>query len=300
MFNGDTNTSDIRQATGVPGLDELLGGGLIPGTLTVLVGATGIGKTQLAIQFAGQNTAGESRRGIIFDMSARGDSQHHAEYARRIFDWELRAADVEITANLGEFYSDDQLHGDYLRIFNHQGRRVARSEVDFDQRHDWQAELNARLAAAISFFYGNFMRGTTRVVVDGIEPVDRPVDSIQLLLFEYIYHQILRKDSDWVARDLFRQRYREFARAAEANRYDTRRISCLLVCTSHESMLDELVSRPLTQSDVLSNANTLIYMGKYREDGRIGRALYVAKHRGSACSDEIVPFRISPAGLSIS
>ena len=40
-----------RQSTGVPGLDELLGGGLIPGTLTVIVGATGIGKTQLGLQF---------------------------------------------------------------------------------------------------------------------------------------------------------------------------------------------------------------------------------------------------------
>ena len=35
-----------------PGLDELLGGGLLPGTLTVVVGSTGIGKTQLGLQFA--------------------------------------------------------------------------------------------------------------------------------------------------------------------------------------------------------------------------------------------------------
>ena len=41
-----------RLSTGVPGLDELLGGGLLPGTLTVVVGATGIGKTQLGLQFA--------------------------------------------------------------------------------------------------------------------------------------------------------------------------------------------------------------------------------------------------------
>ncbi len=55
------------------------------------------------------------------------------------------------------------------------------------------------------FFYGNFIRGVRRVVIDGIEPVGRPSESIQLELFEYVYHQILRKDSDWVARDLFRQ-----------------------------------------------------------------------------------------------
>ncbi|MFM7072078.1 MAG: ATPase domain-containing protein, partial [Planctomycetota bacterium] len=78
-----------RLSTGVPGLDQLLGGGLIPGTLTVVVGATGIGKTQLGIQFAHagglqESGRGEGRRGVVFDMTARGDSQSHAEYARRM------------------------------------------------------------------------------------------------------------------------------------------------------------------------------------------------------------------------
>ena len=39
--------SAARLSTGIGGLDPLLGGGLIPGTLTVVVGASGIGKTQL-------------------------------------------------------------------------------------------------------------------------------------------------------------------------------------------------------------------------------------------------------------
>ncbi|MCA9005472.1 MAG: recombinase RecA, partial [Planctomycetaceae bacterium] len=44
--------ADIRQKTGIPELDELLAGGLLPGKLTVVLGATGIGKTQLGLQFA--------------------------------------------------------------------------------------------------------------------------------------------------------------------------------------------------------------------------------------------------------
>ena len=54
-----------RLSTGVPGLDELLGGGLIPGTLTVVVGATGIGKTRLGLQFANAGSTQEARRGIL-------------------------------------------------------------------------------------------------------------------------------------------------------------------------------------------------------------------------------------------
>ena len=73
-----------RQSTGIPQLDDALGGGLIPGTLTVVMGATGIGKTQLGIQYAGAGLSQEGERGIIFDMTTRGDSQNQPEYAERL------------------------------------------------------------------------------------------------------------------------------------------------------------------------------------------------------------------------
>ena len=64
-------------------------------------------------------------------------------------------------------------------------------------------------------------------------------------------------------------------------------------------MLDDLISRPLDEGDVLSNANTLIYMGKIREGNRIARGLYIAKHRGSACDERIVEYKIGERGLNI-
>jgi hypothetical protein len=138
-----------------------------------------------------------------------------------------------------------------------------------------------------------------RVVVDGVEPADTPNDSIQLNLFEYIYHQVLRKDPEWVARDLFRAHYREHAGEAGKYLYPTSDVGCLLLYTSHETMLDDLIAKPLAEGDALSNANTLIYMGKIREGHKIGRALYIAKHRGSACTEEIVPYTIDDRGLKI-
>jgi KaiC/GvpD/RAD55 family RecA-like ATPase len=159
--------------------------------------------------------------------------------------------------------------------------------------------LNARLRAAIAFLYGNFVRGSRRLVIDGIEPVDVPSESIQFHLFEYVYHQVLRKDPEWVARDLFREAYRRHADEAAAHVYEVGSIGCLLLVTSHETMLDDLVSRPLAEGDVLANANTLIYMGKTRDGNRFGRGLYIAKHRGSACDERIVPYRITDRGLVI-
>jgi len=288
-----------RQATGVPGFDALLGGGLIPGTLTVVVGATGIGKTQLGLQFARAGSQQEKNSGVIFDCSSRGDSQSHAAYAKRMFDWQLTPVDAALQVDVENFFGPGRSPGDYLHLFDYHGRRVTRRDLEWDEWRNWQAELNARLRAAIAFLYGNFVRGVRRVVIDGLEPTDRPSDSIQLNLFEYIYHQILRKDPEWVARDLFREAYRRHAEEAARHNYDPSQIGCLLLYTSHETMLDDLISRPLDEGDVLSNANTLIYMGKIRDGSRLGRGLYIAKHRGSACDERIVEYQIGERGLSI-
>jgi len=59
----------------------------------------------------------------------------------------------------------------------------------------------------------------------------------------------------------------------------------------------EMMERPLDSGDVLSNGNTIILMGKTREGSKMGRALHVAKHRGSACDDSIVPFEVTESGL---
>jgi hypothetical protein len=40
-------------------------------------------------------------------------------------------------------------------------------------------------------------------------------------------------------------------------------------------------------------------MGKVREGTRIQRGMYVAKHRGSACTDEIMPYSIDDQGLRL-
>src|SRR5581483_3472466 len=103
-----------RLSTGVRGIDELLGGGLIPGTLTVVVGATGIGKTQFGLQFANAGGDQERKRGIIFDCSSRGDSQSHAEYARRMFDWRLPPMDAERQVDVERFF--EAAVADYLHI----------------------------------------------------------------------------------------------------------------------------------------------------------------------------------------
>jgi len=290
-----------RLRTGNADLDTLLGGGLLPGTLTVVAGATGIGKTQLGLQFAhaGADSDQECEPGIIFDLTTRGDSQSQAEYAERMFGWRLTTQAANSVVDPARVFDRDLARRDYLHIFDRAGRRVTRNDLDEEQLREWKIEHIKKLQLAIWFFYGNFVHGARRCVIDGVEPADKPSDSFQFDLFEYIYHQILHKDADWVARDLLREHFRIHAAEVSRHVYDHRQIACLLLYTTHEVMLDDLLGRPLDTGDVLSNANTIILMGKTRDGTRMGRALHVAKHRGSPCDDSIVPFEITQSGLKL-
>ena len=286
-----------RHSTGLPKLDELLGGGLLPGTLTVVLGATGIGKTQLGIHYTQAGQAQDGERGILFDMTSRGDSQSHADYAKRMYDWTIDEQHPEIPLLIEDLWDRSKARRDALHVFRQTGKRVTLSDLDDDQKIEWKAELNRKLEQTIAFFYGNFVHGVRRCIIDGMEPADRASDSFQFERFEYIYHQILRKEAEWVARDLFRAQYRQNADIIAQHAYNHADLGCLLLCTTHETMLDALIERPIESGDVLSNANTIILMGKTKVDGMMGRALYVAKHRGSALQEEIVPYTIDATGL---
>lgn len=286
-----------RISTGVAELDRLLGGGLLPGKLTVVMGATGVGKTQLGLQFAHAGAAQEGERGILFDMTSRGDAQNHPAYAQRMFDWTLRPRLLDAPYAPEEIWDRAKMRSDYFHIFDRSGRRVSIQDLEHDQWQEWKIELNRKLDQAIAFFYGNFVHGVRRCVIDGVEPTDRASDSFQFHVFDYIYHQILHKDADWVARDLFRIHFRAHEADVQRHLYDHNQIATLLLYTSHEVLLDELLCRPIESGDELSNANTIILMGKIRDGLKMRRALHVAKHRGSACVEDIVPFEITDRGL---
>ena len=289
--------SVARHSTGIPRLDHALGGGLIPGTLAVVMGATGIGKTQLGVSYAHAGKSQEGETGILFDLTTRGDSQNQPEYAGRMFGWNFRQRSFSDHFDPAEVWDASTIRSDYLHVFHRGGRRVTIGDMQPEEWQEFKADLMRRLDQTIAFFYGNFVHGVRRCVIDGVEPTTRDSDSFQFHLFDYVYHQILRKDHDWLARDLFRVHFRSQEQNVLQHPYDHREIGGMLLYTSHEVMLDDLIARPIQSGDVLSNANTIIMIGKVKNGNTIGRALYVAKHRGSACEESILPFRITEKGL---
>ncbi|HEV3164319.1 MAG TPA: ATPase domain-containing protein [Isosphaeraceae bacterium] len=288
-----------RQAFGISGLDQLIGGGLLPGSLTVIAGATGAGKTQLGLRWAHEGLAAESHRGVVCDLTSRGDDQNHAAYASQNHGWELASYPTDMQVDLDNVWRFDHPLGDYFHPFRRAGRRVTRRDLEPEAWHEWKVELGRVLRTSVAFFYSQFIRGTRRVVIDGLEPTERFADSIQFELFEYLYHHILRKEDEWAARELFREQFRAKEPQVLSHRYDNRAIGCLYLYTTPHVLLDDLLAQPISEGDIFSNANTIILMGRTKHSGRMGRALYVAKHRGSSCSDEVVPYRLTERGVEI-
>ena len=286
-----------RQSFGIPALDEALGGGLLPGTLTVIAGATGGGKSQLGVRWAARGRDDDDRAGVFLDLSTRGDSQNHLDYARSLADWEVTEEDAQTPVIPAEVWDRAREYGHLFRPFPNSGRKVTRRDLDPEAWHDWKADIGRILRKSVEYLYASFTRGTRRVVVDGIEPTERSAESMQFEYFEYLYQNAIRRDDSWVARELFREGYRANEARVAAHAYDAKSIGCVFLYTTPQIYLDNLLTTGLGEGDLLSNANTVIYLGRTKQEGRLGRALAVVKHRGSACSDAIHPYRITDAGL---
>lgn len=280
-------------STGVGFIDELLGGGLQPGTLTVVRGATGVGKTQLGLSFCNAGLAQEGRRGFVIDMGSRGDSQQHRPYARRLFGWEMTEGKVDPA----QVWEDDFHPVDYFNPFGYLGQRVLRDEMNDEQWRAWKLAVNENLKQVLAHCYYHFVHGVRRQVVDGIEPFAVARESAQIELFEYILHQIVRKPYDWVARDLFQGRWQEVKDQVLAHPYPADEVATMFLQTTPETELQQLIAAQTMEDDLTTNATTIILMGRMPSADRVERGVFVLKNRGTWCSDEIVRFTITAEGL---
>jgi len=288
-----------RVSTGLDRLDRMLGGGLLPGTLTVAYGATGIGKTHLGLVFAHHGRREDGAPGLLFDMNARGDSQQHREYAARLYGWRLGRWTHAVTPMADPYPPDGQMEAFYCDAFPWVGRlrdyQVSTGDgVEFDW--NWKAMYNHVLYTVRPFVYFHMAAGSRRVVVDGIEPMDVPAEYIQPFIVDELYRKVIHRDSETLGMEICLPVWRHRA-FIDAHRYDHAAVTTLLLVTTEETQLEHLIARKVATGDIGAVANTILVMGSERVGNRIGRFLCVVKHRGSAMSDEIAEYRVGEQGI---
>jgi KaiC/GvpD/RAD55 family RecA-like ATPase len=288
-----------RVSTGLERLDQMLGGGLLPGTLTVVYGATGIGKTHLGVGFAHHGRSADGAPGVLFDMNARGDSQQHHEYAARLYDWPLKRWTHTVTPMADPYPPDDQMEAFYCDAFpwvgklrNYQVPTADGLELDWN----WKAMYNHAFYTARPFAYFHLAAGSRRIVVDGIEPMDVPGDYIQPFIFDDLYRKVIHRDDEILGMEICLPVWKHRA-FIDAHLYDHTRVTTLLLVTTEETRLEHLIGRKVAAGDIGAVANTIVVMGSERVGNRVARFLSIVKHRGSAMSDEIAEYRVGEHGI---
>jgi KaiC/GvpD/RAD55 family RecA-like ATPase len=290
-----------RVSTGSSRLDGMLGGGLLPGTLTVVYGATGIGKTHLGLGFCEHGARADGHRGIVFDMNARGDSQQHHAYAARLYGWDLKRWTHSVLPMADPYPPAEQMQAFYCDALPWVGKLrdyqvPAGDGLEFDW--SWKARYNQALYTVRPFVYFHLAAGSRRIVVDGIEPMDVPGDYIQPHMFDDLYRRIIHRDSETLGMEICLPvwKHRDFI---DSHLYDHTAVTTVLLVTTEETQLEHLIARKVAAGDIGAVANTIVVMGSERVGNRLARLLCVVKHRGSAKSDEIAEYRITERGFEL-
>src|SRR5258705_8196456 len=278
-----------RVSTGSSRLDEMLGGGLLPGTLAVVYGATGIGKTHLGLAFCDHGARADGTRGIVFDMNARGDSQQHHAYAARLYKWDLKRWTHAVLPMAEPYPPDRQMQAFYCDALPWVGKlrdyQVASPDgVEFDW--NWKAQYNQALYTVRPFVYFHLAAGSRRIVVDGIEPMDVPGDYIQPYIFDDLYRKTIHRDSETLGMEICMPVWKHRA-FIDAHRYDHTAVTTVLLVTTEETQLEHLIARKVAAGDVGAVAHTIVVVGSERIRNQLAPLACVVKHPGSAQRDRI-------------
>jgi len=117
-------------------------------------------------------------------------------------------------------------------------------------------------------------------------------------MFDELYRKTIHRDAETLGMEICMPVWKHRA-FIDAHGYDHARITTLLLVTTEETRLEDLLARKVATGDIGATANTILALGSERVGNRLARMLCVVKHRGSPMSDEIVEFRITEGGVTL-
>ncbi len=102
------NNSTSRVSTGILGLDERMGGGLLEGTISTVIGASGVGKTTFALEFLIHGVM-NGERGLYCTLEETYDELKRSAGAAKYNLDDFTGKDLFILSTLIEHQSPDEL-----------------------------------------------------------------------------------------------------------------------------------------------------------------------------------------------
>src|SRR3970040_1983853 len=105
------------------------------------------------------------------------------------------------------------------------------------------------------FFTSTLRRGGRGLGWRGVAPPGPPHESMQLYIFEELYRKIIHQDGEILGMEILIPvwRHRDFI---DRHRYDHREVATLLLVTTEETLLDDLIARKVGEGAVGDSANT--------------------------------------------
>lgn len=250
-----------RISTGLLALDEMLGGGLIPGTTTVIRGKYGSGKSILGTHIAHAGIQQDKYPGLIADVS-NGDSQNHIQYAHAFLGWDIKPWPCESRA-----LQPSKLKKPTFSLLEH--------PYCYNPSMNFESTDPSRCLGEDFFFIHQLKAGAKRVVIDGIDPYRRISERSQIGRI-YDCLQQLWKGRIW-----------------EIGNYqmDVNDLTLVVLETTSEQNLKSMMTKEWEDPTLLAQANTVIYLGDWTDGAQLGQevptAIYISKHRGSSLDKSV-------------
>jgi circadian clock protein KaiC len=190
MDGGAIPDTETRAKTGVPGLDDVLGGGLTPGRLFLLEGNPGTGKTTVALRFL-MAGAGAGETGLYVTLSETetelraGADSHGWQLDDKIAVFELVPPESLLDADQQQslLYSSDLELGETTKMIFEVFERTRPKRVVLDSLSEIRllAQSSLRYRRQILALKHYFSRhGATVLLLDDMtsETVDKTVHSV--------------------------------------------------------------------------------------------------------------------------
>jgi circadian clock protein KaiC len=163
-----------RLATGVPGLDEMLEGGLVRGFTTLVAGPAGVGKTVLGLQFL-YGGANEGERGLYVSLRSRPSKLKQIAASLGIHEPGPEAATVDVVCWHPTVVNPYRLLENVLAAVDSSGVRrvVLDSAQEFEQAFHDDSRFAQFVQSMVSRFHA---KGVTCLLLGGPPSGQDPSD----------------------------------------------------------------------------------------------------------------------------